>query len=352
MFIPERSRRVWKLVVPVFALRVGGVLFSLATVLLVILAADYAHVLAKLAENKRLQGENFKLRQEMQVIRNKVETMENTVERVRNYAKKLQLLTGQDKGDLSNDMPVGPTGTGDGEERIERAPAGRRGRRARASTPTLSPGSPVGGDNASPQEDSGWNSGSLDPEGGSNGMGVVAPGARQVATVERAIPQRMERLQRVSIATEQALLTLQGYLSAQRAIIAATPSLWPIAGWLSSSFGYRRNPYDGSFRLHAGVDIAAEPGTPVRAPAGGYVIFSGQREGYGKVVVLDHGYGIRTLFAHNRQLYAAPGNRVRRGETIAEVGSTGHSTGPHLHYEIRKNGVPVNPLTFLSRTRF
>jgi murein DD-endopeptidase MepM/ murein hydrolase activator NlpD len=135
-------------------------------------------------------------------------------------------------------------------------------------------------------------------------------------------------------------------------VINATPSLLPIAGWLSSSFGYRRNPYDGSYKLHAGVDIAAEPGTPVRAPADGVVIFAGYREGYGKVIVLDHGYGIRTLFGHNSSVFVGQGSRVKRGETISQVGNTGRSTGPHLHYEIRKNGVPVNPATFLAKARF
>ena len=128
--------------------------------------------------------------------------------------------------------------------------------------------------------------------------------------------------------------------------------MMPIPGWISSEFGYRNNPYDGSYKLHAGIDIAADPGTPVRAPAEGTVIFSGYREGYGKAVVIDHGYGIHSLFAHNSVLFVGQGSKIKRGETLAQVGSTGHSTGPHLHYEIRKNGVPVNPVHFLSRNRF
>jgi murein DD-endopeptidase MepM/ murein hydrolase activator NlpD len=160
------------------------------------------------------------------------------------------------------------------------------------------------------------------------------------------------RLAKVSLSTETSLSHLQIYLLAQSAVMAATPSLLPIHGSLSSSFGYRFHPLDGRYRLHAGVDIAADPGTPVHAPADGFVIFSGLKEGYGKVVVIDHGYGIRTLFAHNSKLFINSGVRVKRGEMISEVGSTGHSTGPHLHYEIRKNGVPINPLTFFSRGRF
>ena len=303
MVIPERTRRVHKVVVPFFLLKLGVILFSLGTVFLVIIGIDYVHVLGRMAENKRLKGENFKLRQEIQLIRNKVESMETTVERVRNYAKKLQILTGQ--GDKSSvELPWGPTEEGDREPALKE-------RRSSLSLPGESTGT-------------------------SSGL----------------LSDRVEKLQNVSLVTETNLNKLQVYMLAQSAIMNATPSLLPINGWVSSNFGYRRHPLDGSYRLHAGIDIAAESGAPIRAPADGLVIFSGYKEGYGKVVVIDHGYGIRTLFAHNSKLFANQGLRVKRGETIAEVGSTGHSTGPHLHYEVRKNGVPVNPATFFSRARF
>lgn len=313
MVIPERTRQVHKVVLPFFMLKLGVILFSLSTVFLLIMAIDYIHVLGRMAENKRLKGENFKLRQEIQLIRNKVDSMETTVERVRNYAKKLQILTGQ--GDKAAGAEL-PWGQGESED-VERSPAEKPGRRSQITMP-------VEPDAALPPL----------PGGGAN------------------LAARVERLQNVSVSTETGLSRLQVYLMAQSAIIAATPSLLPIAGWISSPFGYRRHPYDGAFRLHAGIDIAAEPGTPVRAPADGIVIFSGNKEGYGKVIVIDHGYSIRTLFAHNSKLFVNHGIRVKRGEMISEVGSTGMSTGPHLHYEIRKNGVPVNPATFFSRARF
>lgn len=316
MVIPERTRQVHKVVVPFFLLKLGVILFSLSTVFILIMAVDYFHVLGRMAENKRLKGENFKLRQELQVIRNKVESMETTVERVRNYAKKLQILTGQGEKSTGTEIPWSSSET----EEIERIPAQKSGRRSQAEPPT-----------------------SFDNDvQGLTGSPVKA----------NTLAARVERLQNVSLSTETGLSRLQVYLMAQSAVIAATPSLLPIAGWVSSPYGYRRHPYDGAFRLHAGIDIAAEPGTPVRAPAEGFVIFSGNKEGYGKVLVIDHGYGIRTLFAHNSKLFVNAGVRVKRGEMISEVGSTGMSTGPHLHYEIRKNGVPVNPATFFTRSRF
>lgn len=310
MVIPERTRQVHKLVVPFFMVKFGLILFSLSLVFLVIMGIDYIQVLGRIAENKRLKGENFRLRQEMQLIRNKVESMEATVERVRNYAKKLQIITGQDK-DLG-----APQGGGPIDEEF-RAPA--------------SPGKVLERHSylkRLPSEE--------EP--------LFRPSAM--------LDERVESLQQHSHSTEIDISKLYVYLMAQSAVISSTPSLLPIAGWITSPFGYRRHPYDGTLRLHSGVDIAADPGTPVRAPAPGSVTYAGYREGYGKVVVINHGYNINTLFAHLSKWFVNTGDKVKRGEVIAEVGSTGASTGPHLHYEIRKAGIPVNPNAFLARGRF
>jgi murein DD-endopeptidase MepM/ murein hydrolase activator NlpD len=307
MVIPERTRRVHKLVIPFFFVKLGVVLVSLCSILLLVVGMDYIHVLSRMAENKRLKGENFKLRQEIQQVKNKVDSMEITIERVRNYAKKLQILTGQtDKS--SSELPQGS-----GDEEFEREPASK-------------------------------------PDKHSSLM----PDDRELdaAMAHTSLEDRVEGLQKASYVTEAGLSRLQVFLLAKTALAAATPSFLPVAGWISSIFGNRRHPYDGVFRMHTGIDIAAEPGTPVRAPAAGLVIFSGNREGYGKVIVIDHGYGIRTLFGHLMTVFVNAGVRVKRGEIISQVGSTGMSTGPHCHYEVRKNGVPVNPATFLSRARF
>lgn len=307
MVIPERTRQVHKVVVPFFMVKFGLILFSLSFVFLLIMGIDYIQVLGRIAENKRLKGENFRLRQEMQLIRNKVESMEATVERVRNYAKKLQIITGQgDKSD--SDLPVGPI------EESERFPASTKMER--------------------------------------QSYLKAPPNEARLFKPSSFLDERVQSLQSAGQSTEVDLSKLYVYLMAQSAIISATPSLLPIAGWITSPFGYRRHPYDGALRLHSGVDIAADPGTPVRVPAPGTVIFAGYREGYGKVVVVNHGYSINTLFAHLSKTFVNSGDKLKRGETIAEVGNTGHSTGPHLHYEIRKNGIPVNPNAFLSQSRF
>lgn len=120
-------------------------------------------------------------------------------------------------------------------------------------------------------------------------------------------------------------------------------------GHLSSSFGWRKDPINGEDRYHYGIDIAAPEGTPVRAPAQGKVLMSGFREGYGNFVMLDHGQGMTTLYAHQRENKVNDGEWVKRGTVLGTVGSSGRSTGPHLHFEVRSKGAYQDPQAFLGR---
>jgi murein DD-endopeptidase MepM/ murein hydrolase activator NlpD len=129
---------------------------------------------------------------------------------------------------------------------------------------------------------------------------------------------------------------------------ATVPSLWPVEGTLESGFGGRRNPFGGSsYEYHEGQDIEALMGTPVVAAASGTVIIAGCQNGYGNVVYIDHGNGLSTRYGHLSRIDVTLGQRISRGEVIGRVGSTGRSTGPHLHYEVRINNAPVNPRPYL-----
>lgn len=123
--------------------------------------------------------------------------------------------------------------------------------------------------------------------------------------------------------------------------------VYPVNGRITSGFGNRRHPILGRNRFHAGVDFGASHGTPIYAADSGKVIFSGWYGGYGRAVIVDHGGGITTLYAHASRLYVSVGQAVTRGQAIAAIGSTGLSTGPHLHFEVRQNGNPVNPMAYL-----
>ncbi len=124
-----------------------------------------------------------------------------------------------------------------------------------------------------------------------------------------------------------------------------------VVGRLTSAFGVRANPMGAGTEQHPGLDLGAAAGTPIRAAREGVVRFAGDRGGYGKIVILDHGDGTETRYAHCQRLDVAEGTRVSEGQVIAAVGSTGRSTGPHLHFEVRVKGAPVDPRTFTGRLR-
>ena len=140
---------------------------------------------------------------------------------------------------------------------------------------------------------------------------------------------------------------LDEYFKNQKSLLAATPSIWPTRGWVTSGFGVRKSPFTGLREKHEGWDIGARIGSTVRATADGIVSIAGRESGYGKMVEVKHGYGITTRYGHNSKHLVKVGDRVKRGDAVALVGNTGRSTGPHLHYEVLLNGVPVNPKNYI-----
>lgn len=141
--------------------------------------------------------------------------------------------------------------------------------------------------------------------------------------------------------------SLLGKLEAQKNLLAHTPAIRPVGGWVTSRFGYRQSPFTGKREFHKGLDIANRIGTPIIATADGTVSYSGMKGMLGNLVIIDHGHGLVTRYGHIDTLEVKVGATVKRGQVIARMGNTGRSTGPHLHYEIRLNGVPVNPTKYI-----
>jgi murein DD-endopeptidase MepM/ murein hydrolase activator NlpD len=126
-----------------------------------------------------------------------------------------------------------------------------------------------------------------------------------------------------------------------------TPSVWPVVGHITDSFGARLDPFSGEGAFHTGIDVASDYGAPVHATADGVVTIAENHTGYGRLVVIDHGFGITTWYAHLSAYSAIPGARVKRGEVIGYTGISGRATGPHVHYEVRLNNAPVNPWRYM-----
>lgn len=168
---------------------------------------------------------------------------------------------------------------------------------------------------------------------------------------EKGLVQQMrsdvDRLNSEADSREMSLSEIERLLVNKKEMLVHTPSIWPTLGWVTSDFGFRNNPFTGLTQMHEGLDISNRQGTEVCAPADGIVSDIGNDWAHGKIVILSHGFGITTRYSHLDKTFTKVGQRVKRGEKIAEIGSTGKSTGPHLHYEVRLNGIPVNPMRYI-----
>ncbi len=167
---------------------------------------------------------------------------------------------------------------------------------------------------------------------------------------EEAILQKisnLDKLKEAAMNQEELSQRLMEFFQDQQTLLASTPSIWPVHGWVTSGFGKRKSPFTGKRTMHSGIDIATKTGTKIIAPADGLVSFSGTKGAFGKVLVIDHGNGYSTFYGHCDKLYKNVGDKVKRGDSIAEVGNTGTSTGSHLHYEVRVNGVATNPTKYI-----
>lgn len=175
---------------------------------------------------------------------------------------------------------------------------------------------------------------------------MVAAVAHQTPSTDN-LTKELDRLSREMNDRSKSFQELIDQLEAKRSVLASTPTIWPVKGWLTAGFGYRRSPFTGLRQMHEGVDISNTVGTPVVAPADGLVSYAGPLGGFGNVISIDHGHKISTFYGHLHRQRVSQGERVRRGDVIAFVGTTGRATGPHLHYEIQVNGSAVDPSKYV-----
>ncbi len=251
----------------------------------------YFSLLGAASENSVLKEENAQLRSQILLVQEKVAHISATLDRVERFDAKLRTAVTQLQ-DPERNLAIGPVGNAEQDATI--------------------PG--------------------------------PAPAAEANLT---ALPGKLSSLETEASRQESSLRELQEYFDDQRSLLASTPSIWPTRGWVTSDFGTRLDPYSAERKMHQGLDIATPHGQPVYSPSDGTVVFTGTEGGYGKVLVVDHGYGVKTRYGHLSEILVHLGDRVKRGDKIAAVGNTGRSTGPHLHYEVRVNGIPENPRKFI-----
>lgn len=174
--------------------------------------------------------------------------------------------------------------------------------------------------------------------------GITAENAEIIA---QQVREEIQSLANAASNQEQALQELSEVAEQRSTQWSSTPSIWPVRGWVTSGFGPRVSPFTEKPAWHDGLDIGASPNAPVQAPAQGRVISVGSDPKMGNSVKIDHGYGIETVYGHLAKALVKEGQRVKRGDVVALVGSTGLSTGPHLHYMVKKNGQTLDPTKFI-----
>jgi murein DD-endopeptidase MepM/ murein hydrolase activator NlpD len=167
----------------------------------------------------------------------------------------------------------------------------------------------------------------------------------------RDMHEQIDELNHASIHQQDEFESLLKSLEDQQNLLASTPAIRPISrgekSWMTSKFGFRQSPFTGQREFHQGYDISTREGTPIMATADGVVIYAGRKGLLGKTVIIDHGHGMVTRYGHCQKFLKKRGEKVKRWEPIALVGNTGRSTGPHVHYEVRLNGIPVNPFKYI-----
>jgi len=305
-------------------LKMVALIGSVVVLILLTGIIDYFGLLVQAIENRKLKAENAQLLKQFQIVETKVSSLENSLERVKSFTTKLKLITNVDAEDRITKLTMGnkPSNAPTFEEEYE--PMDQR-----VSNQTL-----VAEDKLFAP---------IKKENEKQGELTLQPSEKDYVS----LVVRIDRAVKETQLKEQSVIELWEGLSERQSLLNAIPNIKPARGWLTSNFGYRMNPFTGKNTMHAGLDIAASPGSPVYAPADGIVIFASYDESYGKLVSIDHGYGVTTRFAHNSQIYVHVGQRVNKWDVISAVGNTGRSTGPHLHYEVRINSIPVDPINFV-----
>lgn len=182
---------------------------------------------------------------------------------------------------------------------------------------------------------------------GMGGVGGPTSGSQLLGLSSRELVTQLGQLNGKSRAVESDFRGLQDFYNNRTILLAATPAIMPVHGYPSTAFGYRSDPFTGLRDYHPGIDISAPTGTKIEASADGLVAFADRQMGYGKLVILQHKFGLSTRYGHMSMIAVKPGQKVRKGDVLGYVGSTGRATGPHLHYEVRLNDQAMNPRLFM-----
>ena len=272
--------------------KIGFYLSALIFLSTTVFFCDYIQIKRKAYELSRLRQESQAQKFQIQFFPDRIEDLEKELSKMKDFDRKIRIIANLEKGqDTTPIMGIGGPSPSDIREKLKR-------------------------------------------ENDENGL-------------IQQMRSDIERLKSEVMSREESLSELEKLLQSKKEMLAHTPSIWPVQGWVTSGFGFRINPFTGLNQMHEGMDISNRVGTPLITPADGIISDIGNDWIFGKILVISHGFGMTTRYAHLNKVLVRIGQKVKRGDKIAEVGTSGRTTGPHLHYEVRLNGVPVNPMRYI-----
>ena len=308
LIVPEKTSQVKRLIIPSWLVRSASIAIAFVVLFAGVMVFDYWYVMSQIGENKLLKLENRRLRQQVQIFQNKISTVENTLERIKTFSTRLKVIMHiEDHGpNLQEKLP-------DASANIAPDPAQKVSAVAENS----------------------------DPEA------LLDPDKIELKKEYSLLENKIHEMSQEAFQTEEILQDEYEVLYDKRSFLAALPTRQPASGYFTSGFGVRVSPYGDRVKMHEGLDIANRLGTTIRAPADGEVTFASSKTGYGLTLILNHGYGIETLYGHLKKFVVLKGEKVKRGTRIALLGNSGRSTGPHVHYEVRVHGYPVDPRSYI-----
>jgi len=272
--------------------KIGFYLFAFAYLCTTFFFCDYIQIKKEVYKLNRLRLETQAQKFQIQFFSDRIEDLENELSKMKDFDRKIRIIANLEKGqDTTPIIGIGGPSPSDIREKLKR-------------------------------------------ENDKNGL-------------IQQMRNDIERLKSEAMSREESLSELEKLLQSKKEMLAHTPSIWPVMGWVTSGFGFRTNPFTGLTQMHEGIDISNQVGTPIIAPADGIISDIGNDLGLGKVFVISHGFGMITRYAHLNKVLVRVGQKVKRGEKIAEIGTSGRTTGPHLHYEVRLDGIPINPMRYI-----
>lgn len=319
VFVSSKAGDFKEIHISASKIRYGLTGLGILGLLLCVFAVDYFFAFSSRLDYQKYQSENKSLKSQLFQTHLKMEKLNSRLRQIEDFSYKIKVIAGLEKP-TSSLIAMGPL--------------------SGSSFPDLSSsGFPAKKPKSSFRDKASISS--------SSSSQTLSPLSAESLVIY------MDHLDKKSRLAHQNITLIMEQLYERKDIISSTPSILPVKGWISSHFGYRQYPFTGEVSLHEGMDIAAFPGTPIYAPANGVVVFAGYKKGYGKVIVVDHGYELSTLYGHLSDIMVSRWQKVERKQVIGAIGNTGNSSGPHLHYEVRISNVPVDPANYiLNQTSF